>query len=457
MKRIFGHTSGSSGRSSGQTSGGSGRSSSSSSTKGDEAKAPPTDAMSTTARLILDTLEKMSTPLKDSDKMPTLSVDRKRVADELNQSLGLNGSARKRPRLGTGPMQSSSPLGGPPFRKLYSPLSVHRSRPPRVKHITPMPSLYNSRPSTPSGLDSSSTFPPPPNIPLTAFSTPLSSPGGDGGGKLRNKVTGRGAEIQDDEELPPPLPSFLTNNVPQLKVSTPMTSFSFSTSSSSTPTAASYKDASAAIATENDKAEKEKSTTTKLNSSESKSMTHSFGLTQPLTTISASNQDLQSKQAEASLPSFGSQIIAGGNKTAENNKKFSFSSPVQTFKQDSGAANGSPTAFSKESMLSKSIKTADKSSAVSAFTNGVDTLIQKDIKVTKNTLSNHYHEEDTSASRKAEGGVHITNGGYKPRIKEFTFDAPSCVIDSAESKSIMEKACCMNFIFTPPKPVGKGK
>jgi len=473
MKRIFGlitgrdkdqasgrSPSGGSGRSSRQ-SGGSGRSSSSGSNKADETKAPPTDAMSTTARLILDTLEKMSTPLKDSDKVPTLSVDRKRVAEELNQSLGLTGSARKRPRLGTGPMQStSSPLGGPPFRKLYSPLSAHRSRPPRVKHITPMASLNDSRPATPltllaAGLlDSSSTVPPPPpNVSLTAFSTPLSSLGGDGGGKLRNKITGRGADMLYDEEPAPPLPAFLTNNVPQLKVSTPLTGFSFSTSSSTTPTA-SYNNAS--VATENYNTGVKSTITTNVNSSENKSMPPIFGLTQPLTTVAAST-DL--KTAAPLLPSFGSQKSADNDKV-EGNKMFSFSSPVQTIlhKKDSGIVSTGLTAGNKE-LAENSIMTTGKSSVSSAFTNGFDTSIARDIKVAKNTLSNHNHEEKSSASKKAESGVIVpmTNGGYDPRMKEFTFEAPSSVVSVAESKSIMDKKCSMNFIFTPPKPVGKGK
>ena len=48
--------------------------------------------------------------------MPFINLFFFRVAEELNNSLGLTGSARKRPRLGTGPMQSGSPLG----KKIHS-------------------------------------------------------------------------------------------------------------------------------------------------------------------------------------------------------------------------------------------------------------------------------------------------------------------------------------------------
>ena len=139
---------------------------------------------------------------------------------------------------------------------------------------------------------------------------------------------------------------------------------------------------------------------------------------------------------------------------------FSFSSPVQTIlhKQDYGTVNTGLTAGNKE-LAENSIITTGKSSVSSAFTNGFDTSIAKDIKVAKNTLSNHIHEENPSASKKAESGVIVpmTNGGYDPRMKEFTFEAPNSVVSVAESKSIMDKKCSMNFIFTPPKPVGKGK
>ena len=83
--------------------------------------------------------------------------------------------------------------------------------------------IHFSRPTTPYGLEKSSASNPPPapnSLPLSSFSTPLTG-GGAGGGKLRSKVTGRGGPMDalENEEPPPPLPAFLTNNVPQLKVS----------------------------------------------------------------------------------------------------------------------------------------------------------------------------------------------------------------------------------------------
>jgi len=453
MKRLFGRSGTSSGSSSG-------RSSANSYTKSEETKAPPTDGMSTTAKLILDTLEKMSTPLKDSEKIPTLNIDRKRVAEELNNSLGLTGSARKRPRLGTGPMQSGSPLGGPPFRKLYSPLSAHRSRPPRVNHITPMASLNNSRPTTPYGLEKSSASNPPPapnSLPLSSFSTPLTG-GGAGGGKLRSKVTGRGGPMDalENEEPPPPLPAFLTNNVPQLKVSTPLNSFSFATSTPApsivkepiTTTTAPPIVQDSITATENNNNKADLKADNK--STENKEMPPIFGLTKPLTTV-------------ASEPkfSFGSDKMANVDKDTKNtNSMFSFSSPVQTIlhnKKDSPVKEKPSVipAFNKESTttaaenkiaaaaacLVSNLSSSTKPSSPSVIvTNGHDT---KD----KSAVSAVKTDNKSSASN-----IVMTNG-LDTSGMVFTFAAPKTVTDKVIS---LNTSCSMSFTFSPPESV-KGK
>jgi len=83
------------------------------------APSPTSDGMSSTARLILDTLDKMSTPILDARKIPTpvqpRAEKRKLIEDELNCSLKSPARSR-RPRLGGGPA-----LSGPPLRRNYSP------------------------------------------------------------------------------------------------------------------------------------------------------------------------------------------------------------------------------------------------------------------------------------------------------------------------------------------------
>merc|ERR1719234_1031301 len=78
--------------------------------------------MSSTARLILDTLDKMSTPIQDAKKMPALvqprAEKRKLIEEELNCSL--KSPQRRRVRLGSGALS----LAGPPLRKSYAPVSL---------------------------------------------------------------------------------------------------------------------------------------------------------------------------------------------------------------------------------------------------------------------------------------------------------------------------------------------
>merc|ERR1719476_529844 len=93
-----------------------------SSTASSPSPVPATDSMSSTARLILDTLDKMSTPIQDAKKMPPLvqprAEKRKLIEEELNCSL--KSPQRRRVRLGSGALS----LAGPPLRKSYAPVSL---------------------------------------------------------------------------------------------------------------------------------------------------------------------------------------------------------------------------------------------------------------------------------------------------------------------------------------------
>lgn len=85
-----------------------------------------TDGMSSTARFILDALEKMSTPLRDAQKIPVVpnrSERRKQIAQELDSTLETP-SRRRRPRLGGAVPAGGAGLNGPPLRTVFSPVSV---------------------------------------------------------------------------------------------------------------------------------------------------------------------------------------------------------------------------------------------------------------------------------------------------------------------------------------------
>merc|ERR1719220_2835575 len=132
-----------------------------SSTASSPSPVPATDSMSSTARLILDTLDKMSTPIQDAKKMPALvqprAEKRKLIEEELNCSL--KSPQRRRVRLGSGALS----LAGPPLRKSYAPVSLSNglssplttsiSKPPR-----PQPSPLPVAPPAPA-LHAAGTMP----------------------------------------------------------------------------------------------------------------------------------------------------------------------------------------------------------------------------------------------------------------------------------------------------------
>jgi len=150
--------------------------------------APTTDAMSSTARVILDTLDKMSTPIQDARKIPVPRAEkRKMIEDELNCSLG--GSSRRRPRLGSG---VQAILNGPPLRKNYSPVPVRGSA---------IASRLGAPSTSSAGLD-------------------YEKEGAHASGKMRAKVSekGRAKAMQGLEESESTLPTFLTASVPTLDI-----------------------------------------------------------------------------------------------------------------------------------------------------------------------------------------------------------------------------------------------
>ena len=86
--------------------------------------------MSSTARLIFDTLEKMSTPIRDAQKLipsincsPPRAEKRRAIAEQLDWSHG--SLKRRRPQLGSNiAPETSGQLNGPPLRTIFSPVSA---------------------------------------------------------------------------------------------------------------------------------------------------------------------------------------------------------------------------------------------------------------------------------------------------------------------------------------------
>jgi len=161
---------------------------------------PHTDSMSSTAKLILDTLDKMSTPIQDAKKMPTLiqprAEKRKLIEEELNCSL--RSPQRRRVRLGSGALS----LGGPPLRKMYSPVPSPLTN-----------GLSVSVPASPHRSDSQGSMAPPLPTPTPSPPCPI-HPTSNSTFKVKNKVSesGRRKVADTASTCPPPSsPGFLTN------------------------------------------------------------------------------------------------------------------------------------------------------------------------------------------------------------------------------------------------------
>ena len=127
--------------------------------------------MSSTARLIFDTLEKMSTPIRDAQKLipsvncsPPRAEKRKAIAEQLDWSHG--SLKRRRPQLGN-TSEYSGQLNGPPLRTVFSPVSASpRSKSTATKSARISSSFVSSgasnsadkRPSKASFSPSSSSY-----------------------------------------------------------------------------------------------------------------------------------------------------------------------------------------------------------------------------------------------------------------------------------------------------------
>merc|ERR1719495_334451 len=145
---------------------------------------PTPDTLSTTAKLILDTLDKMSTPIQDAKRMPTLiqprAEKRKLIEEELNCSL--KSPQRRRVRLGSGALS----LAGPPLRKSYAPVSLTNGL------ASP---LATSASKTPSPQPSPLPVAPPATVFPSATKSSL---------KLKSKVVDSGRAPPATRSSPPP-------------------------------------------------------------------------------------------------------------------------------------------------------------------------------------------------------------------------------------------------------------
>jgi len=158
-----------------------------SSTASSPSPVPATDSMSSTARLILDTLDKMSTPIQDAKKMPALvqprAEKRKLIEEELNCSM--KSPQRRRVRLGSGALS----LAGPPLRKSFAPVSLSNGL---------------SSPLTTSTSKMSSPQPSPAPVAPPAPATAL-PPTTKSSLKLKSKVVDSGRPPAARRSPPPPL------------------------------------------------------------------------------------------------------------------------------------------------------------------------------------------------------------------------------------------------------------
>jgi len=175
----------------------------------------PPAPLSSTARLILSTLEKLSsggTPVTDAKKIPLSSPTssgraekRKLLETELNCSFS---PSRRRPRLGGGGLALA--LSGPPLRKNFSPVPSSGSQ-AGGKRSNPPPSdtVRLTSTSDKEKDEAGPTCPQPSNPPNQAKSSL----------KIKSKVADSGRSKVDLAAEVNPASSFsLTSNPPQLEV-----------------------------------------------------------------------------------------------------------------------------------------------------------------------------------------------------------------------------------------------
>ena len=223
------------------------------STNDHEDYSPMDDAgISSTAKVILDTLEKMSTPIRDAQRIPLPAAraeTRRAIAEQLldrpSSAIGGGGGgsagsspttsagsessssySRRRPRLGrTTPVSTSNASGqllnGPPLRTLFSPVSssvrgAAASRCERsgdssasasVKRLSGDESMVNTRSSktVPTASSASSSWQKKSTFPFSAPALQPTAKSKDGGGaassgKIRTKV-GEKAKMRAEKAL----------------------------------------------------------------------------------------------------------------------------------------------------------------------------------------------------------------------------------------------------------------
>lgn len=177
----------------------------------------PPAPLSSTAKLILSTLDRLSTsgtpitdarkiPLSNSTTTPNRAEKRKLLETELNCSL--SSPSRRRARLGGGGLALA--LAGPPLRKNYSP---SLGGPQRAQPQSAPPSAPPARLSTPQ--------PPPPSQAPRPSVTEAAPTKAKSSFKVKTKVTESARQKVDMSSTePPPSPPNFLSGLPQLKVDT---------------------------------------------------------------------------------------------------------------------------------------------------------------------------------------------------------------------------------------------
>lgn len=214
-------------------------------------------AMSSTARLIFDTLEKMSTPVRDAQKLipsvscsPPRAEKRRLIAEQLDWSKDT--LKRKRPNLGRD-ISGRNQLNGPPLRTIFSPVpasprprsnaakSARLTATPKApsSNVQPQKNLGESFTSKPVSLGAKAFLPTKPKIDLplpavnegksvikpfassTSLSQPATSPSKSlsvpapsmtKSGKMRTKVSEPLRQKTTAEVEAEPLPNFLATS-----------------------------------------------------------------------------------------------------------------------------------------------------------------------------------------------------------------------------------------------------
>merc|ERR1719495_2766005 len=190
----------------------------------------PPAPLSSTAKLILSTLDRLSsggTPVTDAKKIPLSTPNRaeKRKLLETELNCSLSSPSRRRARLGGGGLALA--LSGPPLRKNYSPSMAGTKRiqasprTPAEPPIAPPP-----QPSGPSSVSSTVTAPANISEQVKPVTNNLSK--AKSSFKVKTKVTESVREKVDTiSNEPPPSPLSVLSDMPQLKVDTmPVLNFS---------------------------------------------------------------------------------------------------------------------------------------------------------------------------------------------------------------------------------------